>query len=176
MAVDDDVYSLHIYDRAYEEWGVGEPPDAANGTTFVALADGGAISLGGWDQGRSVQRLVPEGHEWSDAAPMAVARPIHRPRSSSPMGASSSPEERQPTDDLDGVVLPIETDDPRADRWSPGPDLIEPRKNALGVLLEDGSVLILGEDASFNTSGRTTALCSGLLTSVERLYLGTRRS
>ena len=77
-----------------------------------------------------------------------------------------------PCDDLDGVVLQsTEIYDPKSDRWSPGPDLLEPRQNAQGVLLEDGSVLILGGDASFNTLGETP-WCPSPLTSVERLYLG----
>ena len=77
-----------------------------------------------------------------------------------------------PSVEGDAVVLQsTEIYDPKSDRWTPGPDLLEPRQNAQGVLLEDGSVLILGGDASFNALGEAP-WCPSPLTSVERLYLG----
>ena len=77
-----------------------------------------------------------------------------------------------PGDELKAVALQsTEIYDPRADRWSPGPDLLEPRRGGYGVLLRDGSVLVLGGNASFNTEF-DTPWCPTPLTSVERLYLG----
>ena len=62
--------------------------------------------------------------------------------------------------------------DPVANRWSDGPDLVEPRKDGHAVVLADGSVLIHGGDADFNAEG-DTPWCPEPLTTTERVYLGT---
>lgn len=69
------------------------------------------------------------------------------------------------------AIAATEIYDPVADSWSAGPDLLEPRKDATGLLLADGSVLIVGGDASFNTHG-DVPFCPDPMVSTERVYLG----
>jgi hypothetical protein len=67
------------------------------------------------------------------------------------------------------LVSSAEILDPAADRWTPAGDLLEPRQNGLAVGLQDGSVLVLGGDASFNI-GVATPFCPEPLTTVERFH------
>jgi hypothetical protein len=61
--------------------------------------------------------------------------------------------------------------DPAADRWEPGPDLLEPRYGGHALVLADGSVLILGGAKDFNTEG-DTPWCPTPLVTTERLSVG----
>ena len=60
--------------------------------------------------------------------------------------------------------------DSSAGRWTAA-ELLEPRHEGVAVVLQDGSVLVLGGNASFNTQV-DTPFCAPPLTSVERFYPG----
>ncbi len=78
-----------------------------------------------------------------------------------------------------GVAGPLETGDgeltattevydPVAQTWSAGPDLLGPRDGGQAVVLDDGSILIMGGVDVGNEFG-DTPFCPGTLTSVERI-------
>ena len=58
--------------------------------------------------------------------------------------------------------------DPATDRWIPGKDLLEARYGGHALVLQDGSVLILGGANDFNTEG-DTPWCPTPLVTTERL-------
>jgi alkylated DNA repair dioxygenase AlkB len=69
------------------------------------------------------------------------------------------------------VVSSAEVFDPSTNRWTAVGDLLEPRRDGLAIVLDDGSVLVMGGDAEFNVHG-DTPFCPKPLESVERFYPG----
>jgi hypothetical protein len=65
------------------------------------------------------------------------------------------------------LVSTTEVYDTSTDRWTAAGDLLEPRQHGLAVALEDGSALLLGGNASFNTQ-LDIPYCAPPLISVER--------
>jgi hypothetical protein len=167
-----------LFDPADDSWVSIDSPAVLRQLTVVALDDGGALAFGYEDLavGRSpsvrVERFDPATRSWAEAAPMstprvdAMAVRLADGRVLVAGGATS--------DEMDAAAQALATTeiyDPDANRWSAGPDLLEPRKDGHALLLEDGSVLIHGGDASFNTEG-DVPWCPEPMTSAERVYLG----
>lgn len=120
-----------------------------------------------------VSRLDPASGAWSTAAPMSIAREGAAMTVLADGRVLVAGGAVYDENGLGGhAVAATEIYDPVADSWSAGPDLLEPRKDAAALLLADGSVLILGGDASFNTHG-DVPFCPDPMVSVERVYLGT---
>jgi hypothetical protein len=167
-----------LFDPADDAWVSIDSPAVLRQLSLVALDDGGALAFGYEDLavGRSpsvrVERFDPATRSWGQAAPMSTPRAdamavrLADGRVLVAGGATS--------DEMDAAAQALATTeiyDPDADRWSAGPDLLEPRKDGHALLLEDGSVLIHGGDASFNTEG-DVPWCPEPMTSAERVYLG----
>jgi hypothetical protein len=66
------------------------------------------------------------------------------------------------------IVRSSEVYDPVAQTWSAGPDMLQPRYGGQAVVLDDGSVLVMGGQDALNEFG-DTPFCPGALTSVERI-------
>jgi hypothetical protein len=166
-----------VFDPSRDAWVGIQAPGTGLGFELVALADGGALAIGGYDGGElyggdgslvdRVQRLDRTSGRWSEVAPLSAAR----------AGTTS-------VRLADGRILvaggfvgdgfsngqalgAVEVFDPGPGRWSSMPDLLEPRYDAKAVVLGDGSVLIMGGYADFNIHG-DTPWCGTPLTSVER--------
>jgi hypothetical protein len=169
---------IELFDPADDSWVPIDSPAVLRQLSLVALDDGGALAFGYEDLavGRSpsvrVERFDPATRSWGQAAPMSTPRAdamavrLADGRVLVAGGATS--------DEMDAAAQALATTeiyDPDADRWSAGPDLLEPRKDGHALLLEDGSVLIHGGDASFNTEG-DVPWCPEPMTSAERVYLG----
>ncbi len=178
---------LSRYDRPNDDWTNVEAPieiassfDYGNFGQLVALEGGGVLALSVAPSSSEpfptprVERFDPAAGRWSEVASMATPREgamIARLADGRVLvagGASGDAESG-------GVhaLATTEIYDPVTDRWSAGPDLLEPRKDGHALVLADGSVLIHGGDASFNVDG-DVPWCPEPLTSTERLYLGER--
>jgi hypothetical protein len=167
-----------LFDPADDAWMPIDSPAVLRQLRIVALEDGGALAFGYEDLaiGRSpsvrVERFDPAARTWREAASMSTPRDaamitlLADGRVFVAGGATS--------DEMDAEAQALATTeiyDPVTDKWSAGPDLLETRKDGHALRLDDGSVLIHGGDASFNTAG-DVPWCPDPMTSVERVYLG----
>jgi hypothetical protein len=176
---------LYHFDPAEGRWSpvpapieVDSPDTYGSFGRLVPLGDGSvlalSVSVSGADPFPSVgvARLDPASGRWSMTTPMSTAREgaattvlaDGRVLVAGGVAYDASGESH-------GVVATTEIYDPAADAWTAGPELLEPRKDGAGLLLRDGSVLILGGDVSFNTQG-DVPWCPDPMTSTERVYLG----
>jgi hypothetical protein len=174
--------AAYLYDPTRDEWGAVDAPSTFFDFELVALPDGDALAIGGQEGGElaggdavraQVDRLDPDTGRWTPVAPMSTPRlrpqvaVLQDGRVVVTGGASGG--------DFDSsarILQTTEVYDPRTDRWTAGGDLLEPRRNGLAVVLQDGSVLVLGGDAELNGEG-DTPFCPPPLTSTERLDPGT---
>ncbi len=166
-----------LFDSSRDAWVGIQAPSTGLGFELVALADGGALAIGGYDGGElyggdgsliaRVQRLDPTSGRWSEVDPLSAAR----------AGTTS-------VRLADGRILvvggfdgdgfsygqalgAVEVFDPESGRWTTMPDLLQPRYDAEAVVLDDGSVLLMGGYEDFNVHG-DTPWCGTPMTSVER--------
>jgi hypothetical protein len=167
--------ALFLLDPSTSRWTAIDPPTVVRQIRIVPLDGGDALAFGYSDAAsgpsRSAERFDRASGTWTMTAPMAIPREapmIARLADGRVLVAGGA------VYDADGVgvqaVATTEIYDPATDTWSAGPDLLEPRKAGGALLLPDGSVLIVGGDASFNTAG-DVPWCPEPLTSVERVYL-----
>ena len=171
--------AILVYESAIDAWRRIDAPRAFFGFELAALPDGGALVMGGQEGGElaggdavlaTVDRLDIRTGRWAPATSMATPR--LRPavallvdgRVLVAGGASAS--EYQPGAH---ALQTTEIYDPSTDRWAAGPDLFEPRMGGYAVVLQDGSILLLGGTASLNTEGETP-YCPQPLSSVERYF------
>ena len=169
---------LEIFDPTGESWTTINPPSQGHvAPQFVALADGGILAVGGFVEGiegereltNLAERYDPLNDKWVDVAPMPTARAdaslVRRANGTVLVmgGFAGGPNET----DLRALKT-VEAFDPSTGRWSAGPDLLEPRENSKALVLDDGSVLLMGGDAQFNVQG-DTPFCPAPINSVERL-------
>jgi hypothetical protein len=167
-----------LFDPADETWVPIDGPTILRQPRLVALEDGGALAFGYEDLaiGRSpsarVERFDPATRRWVEATSMSIPRDaamIIRLADGRVLVAGGAT--------ADGIepgaqaLATTEIYDPDTNRWSAGPDLLEPRKDGHALVLEDGSVLIHGGDADFNVEG-DVPWCPEPMTSAERVYLG----
>ncbi|HLA16676.1 MAG TPA: kelch repeat-containing protein [Candidatus Limnocylindrales bacterium] len=163
------------------------------GYELVPTRDGGALALGGVDGGELfggngsivdlVSRLDPESGGWAERPPMSTPR-IGSQATVLPDGrvlvAGGAIHHEFLIDesgfrfvDIDKgrVLSSAEVFDPSIDRWTPVGNLLEPRKYGNLIVLADGSVLLMGGNAS--PSLHEDVDCSSRpLSSVERFYPG----
>lgn len=173
--------AMLTYAPERDEWTSIDSPRAFFGYGLAALPGRGALAIGGQEGGElaggdavlaDVDRLDPETGRWTAVASLAMARidaqvaVLQDGRVLVVGGATGGDFEARSR-----VLKSTEIYDPSADRWASGGELLEARKDGLAVVLQDGSVLILGGDASFNTEGETP-FCPPPLTSVEHLDPG----
>lgn len=143
-----------LFDPSRDTWVTIQAPGMGIGFELVALADGGALAIGGYDGGElyggdgsltaRVGRLDPTSGRWNPVAPMSTPRAetttvrLVDGRVLAIGGAIG--------DDFSNsqALTAVELFDPESDRWTTLPDLMEPRYDAEAVVLEDGSVLLLG--------------------------------
>jgi hypothetical protein len=176
---------LYRYDPAADSWtNVPAPIEIIDSFDYgrfgqlVALEDGGVLALSVAPSSSDpfpttrVDRLDPATGSWSEVASTSTPREgamIARLADGRVLVAGgTTSDEHEPGA---SALATTEIYDPASDRWSAGPDLLEPRKDGHALLLEDGSVLIHGGDASFNVSG-DVPWCPEPMTSTERVYLG----
>lgn len=143
---------------------------------LVALPDGSALAIGGEDLAAGafsaqVHRFDPSAGTWTEVAPMSTPR--WRPQvvvltDGRVLVAGGSNGDEPPSG---SALTSTELYDPAADRWDPGSDLAEPRYGGHALVLEDGSVLVLGGAKDFNTDGETP-WCPTPLVTTERLSTG----
>jgi hypothetical protein len=167
------------FEPAAGTWTALDGPSVVRQPRILPLDGGDALAFGYEDLpiGRSpsvrVERFAGASGRWSEVAPMATPREdalITQLADGRVFVAGGA------TWNADGsggrALATTEIYDPATDRWSAGPDLLEPRKDGHALLLSDGSVLIHGGDVSFNTAG-DIPWCPDPMTSTERVYLGT---
>jgi hypothetical protein len=171
--------ALELLDPAAGTWTPIDGPRVVRQPRFVPI-DGGDVLAFGYEEvaegqhlSTRVERFDGETGTWSEVAPMLTAREgalVTTLADGRVFVAGGAVYDA----DGSGVQAAATTEiyDPVADAWSAGPDLLEPRKDGGALLLPDGSVLILGGDASFNTHG-DVPFCPDPMVSVERVYLGT---
>ncbi len=176
QASDPSIVTL-IYDLDRDRWhSVESPPSGAIGT--LVAVDDGALSIGGYpllasDEdplgGRHVEQFDVASETWHPLAPMQVARdtPQLAARSDGSVVVAGGAVFPFAADPRARALASVEVYDPRMDRWVPGPDLLEPRYLGHMIALEDGSVLVLGGQADFNTAG-DTPWCPSPIVTVER--------
>jgi hypothetical protein len=169
--------ALVLFDPATGRWAPAELPHVIRQPRILAVDGGDALAFGYEDTGDSrsptvrVERFHGASGAWSDLPPMAIAREgailTH-------VGGGRVLVAGGAVVEADGVgvaaVTSTEVYDPEADAWRAGPELLEPRKDGGSEVLSDGSVLILGGDADFNTEG-DVPWCPSPLQSTERVYL-----
>lgn len=170
--------AILLHDPGDEAWQDNDGPAFLRQVRILPLDEADALAFGYEDLaiGRSPSTRVERFHgatgDWSEVAPMSTPREaamITRLADGRVLvagGATSNeidPEAR--------ALAITEIFDPVTETWTAGPDLLEPRKDGHALLLEDGSVLIHGGDASFNVAG-DVPWCPDPLTTTERMYLG----
>jgi N-acetylneuraminic acid mutarotase len=139
---------------------------------YVALEDGGILAVGGYvdtevdrEPTNLVERYDPRQNRWFKV-PMATPRvdaTTVRLADGRVLVAGGFT-----GDDVNGRPLAdVEVFDPTSGRWTTMPGLIEPRYGANAVVLNDGSVLLMGGHSDFNVYG-DTPWCPAPMTSVER--------
>lgn len=167
-----------LLDPAGRTWQAIDGPSFLQQVRLVPLDDGGVLAIGYEDLaiGRSVsarvERFDGATGEWTEAAPMIVPREgamITRLANGQLLFAGGATSDE--TEPEGRALASTEMFDPLTGVWTVGPDLLEPRKDGHALLLEDGSVLIHGGDASFNVAG-DVPWCPDPMTSTERVYLG----
>jgi hypothetical protein len=176
---------LYRYDATADRWSFLPAPidavssfDHGNFGRLVPLRDGSvlvlSVAVSGADAfpSRRVERLDLASGRWAVAASMSTAREgVATTVLADGRVLVAGGVAFHPNGEVAGAVATTEIYDPVADAWAAGPDLLEPRKDGAALLLEDGSVLILGGDVSFNTEG-DVPWCPDPMTSTERMYLG----
>jgi hypothetical protein len=167
-----------LFDPADESWVPIDSPAFLRQLRLVALDDGGALAFGYEDLaiGRSpsarIERFDPATRSWGEAGSMSMPREaamITRLADGRVLVAGGATSNEM--DPGAQALATTEIYDAARDRWSAGPDLLEPRQAGHALLLDDGSVLIHGGDADFNTEG-DVPWCPEPMTSAERVYLG----
>jgi hypothetical protein len=123
------------------EYGLRGPSPSA---TLVALADGGALLVGGyegdWNMPATVTlRYDPTSNAWSDTGRLGT------PRANAL--AALLPDGKVLVaggENAYGATASAEVYDPVAGTWSPAPAMPEPRTRGAAAVLADGSVMIAG--------------------------------
>jgi hypothetical protein len=151
-----------LYNPEYDEWRtIGELASRRTLHNTTPLPDGGALVTGGATSStnfgvQTTERLDPATKLWRAAAPMKVGRYSHS-ATILPSGkllvvgglvggaSPSSPAQR---------LASVELYDPVADSWQEIESLSKPRGTHRAVLLADGSVLVIGGDATGLTAER----------------------
>ena len=170
--------ALELFDHGTGTWTPIDGPRVVRQPRFVPIDGGDVLAFGyeevaeGQQLSTRVERYDGETGTWAEVAPMATAREgalITTLADGRVFVAGGAVYDA----DGSGVQATTTTElyDPVADAWSAGPDLLEPRKDGGALLLPDGSVLIHGGDASFNTQG-DVPFCPDPMVSTERVYLG----
>jgi hypothetical protein len=172
---------LEIFDPSTETWTPietpGDPPQSDGfgkswNPQFVALADGGILAVGGFDDRTGVTARValydPRQNQWFDVEPMPTAKAeaaLVRLDDGRVLviGGYSGPHDPPNQKGLTAV----EVFDPTTNGWTVTGDLLEPRYDAVALALRDGSVLLMGGAADFNVHG-DTPWCPSAMTTVER--------
>lgn len=160
--------TFEIYDPADDTWTMLDNGPAFFGNVYVPMHDGSFLTIG-IDEGGGmrVARLDLATGSSVPAAPMHTLRggaAIAVLADGRVLAAGGTAGEAT-------ALASTEIYDPVTDSWSAGPDLLAPRTDASAIVLDDGSVLILGGTDQFNTEG-DTPWCPPPMTSVERFYPG----
>ena len=141
--------STEIYDPTNRTWSVaGNLPAGVAEPKVVALADGGAIVM----VGPTASRFDPDSREWTRTAPMIGAwsdRSLVALRDGRVLAAGGSSVdhgERRYTADA-------ELYDPVADRWTAVKPMPTARAGGAGVLLPDGSIIVVAGEVGLGPQG-----------------------
>jgi Galactose oxidase, central domain/Kelch motif len=175
------VRTAYVFDTSGGEWTRVDPPRHLYGFGLQSLGGGGALIFGGTNGGELeggdgsvvdwVDHFDPASGQWSSQAPMSAPR-IGSQAAPLPDGRALVAGGALRDDSLSGdLVTSAEVFDPSTGRWTAAGELLEPRQEGVATALQDGSVIVLGGNASFNTQG-DTPFCPAPLTSVERFYPG----
>jgi Kelch motif protein/galactose oxidase-like protein len=165
---------LYRYDPAVDRWTILAAPIEIISTFDFGRFGPLSVARSSSDPFPStrVERFADATERWSEAASMSAPREaamVTRLADGRVLvaGGGTSFE----TDSTGRTLATTEIYDPVADRWTAGPDLLEPRKAGHARQLPDGSVLLFGGDDDFNTQG-DVPWCPSPKTSTERVYLG----
>ena len=139
-----------VYDPARGRFAVTGPyPDRPEGPAvpawsaeLVALGDGGALLVGGYDGDMptaTTLRYDPTSNAWSETGRLGTAR-------ANPTAVSLADGRVLVAggEDSYGPTASAEVYDPATASWSPAPSMPEPRIGGVGIVLADSSVLIAG--------------------------------
>lgn len=164
----------YLYDPVRGSWAAVDGPSAFAGYTLVALSDAGALAIGGLktadgSAARDVRRFDPASRHWTQAASMSTGRlgaqvVVLGDGRVLVAGGATALEPR-----LAKALQTAEVYDPAADRWASAGALLTPRMDGYAVALADGSALVLGGAANFDTN-YATPFCPSALASVERFW------
>ena len=163
-----------IYDPATGRWGAAGGLDLAR-TDFmlVALADGGALVAGGnvWpdpdpssyanEPTSTAERFDPAASSWSPTGDMAIAAAdrtgIRLPDGRVLVAGGDLTVQQPDFGRSHGLTADAELYDPDAGTWAPTTPMPRPRSGASAVVLEDGSVLLVGGIMAHAEMGSTPA-------------------
>ncbi len=166
--------SAEIYDPATGRWSAaGELDLARTDFVLVALADGGALVAGGNvrpdpdpssfanEPTATVERFDPAASIWSPTGDMALAAAdrtgIRLPDGRVLVAGGDLTVQQPDFERSHGLTADAELYDPEAGTWAPTTPMPHPRSDASAVLLEDGSVLLLGGIIAHAEMGSTPA-------------------
>jgi Galactose oxidase, central domain/Kelch motif len=170
--------AIVLFDSPTSTWQAVNGPSFLRQVRVVPLEGRNALAFGyedlaiGRSVSASVERFDGATGRWSEVAPLSIPREsaiITRLADGRILVAGGATSEE--IDPEAQALASTEIFDPVSETWSAGPDLLEPRKDGHALVLEDGSILIHGGDASFNVAG-DVPWCPDPMTSTERVYLG----
>jgi Galactose oxidase, central domain/Kelch motif len=173
--------TTYVFDALSGTWTRADFVPNPYGFDLVPIGDGDALAIGGNNGGEleggdgsvqdSVNRFDSTSGAWVAQAPMSTPRiglQAVTLADGRVLVAGGAVRDERTSGEL---VASAEIYDPSTDHWTTVGDLLEPRKDGLAVVLQDGSVLVLGGDASFNRQVETP-FCPAPLVSVERSSTG----
>jgi hypothetical protein len=173
------VRTTFVFDASDGTWTHAEAIPNAFGFELVSLGEGRALAIGGNNGGELeggdgsvidlVSRFDSTSGRWRVQAPMSTPRIGSQATSLADGRVLVAGGAVRATYHSGELISTTEVFDPATEQWTAVGDLLEPRQQGLAVSLQDGSVLMLGGNASFNTQV-DVPYCPPPLTTVERYY------
>lgn len=171
------VPTAYVFEPSSGTWARVDSPPNIHRSQLVTTGDGGAMAIGGFDGGELfggggsvvawVHSFDPGTGHWTAQAPMSTPRAGMQTALLPGGGVLVAGGASRDTGLSGEMVQSAEVFGPQTRTWTPVGDLLEPRKEGKTIVLGDGTVLVMGGDASFNVNVETP-FCAPPLTSVER--------
>lgn len=173
------VRTTFVFDSSDGTWTHAEAIPNAFGFELISLGEGRALAIGGNNGGELeggdssvidlVSRFDSTVGRWRAQPPMSTPRIGSQATTLADGRVLVAGGAVRATYQSGELISTTEAFDPSTERWTPAEALLEPRQHGLAISLQDGSVLLLGGNASFNTQV-DVPYCPPPLTTVERYY------